>query len=177
MKFLLFFIFSLIALSGCSSEDEGVSLDSDLNGDGVADQFFEYDGRFSYTLVDSNFDGSIDQSHKYNDSDEIVASFYDDDFDGFLETYSLYNNGNPAFHFVDVDLDGVGELFFFYENGVLTRAVEYVEGGRIKSVKFKFGFPVTENIIKVGSTEYQYFREVMDKYWGDFNWSQLRNEK
>lgn len=142
-----------LAITGCSLDEFSSIFSDDIydrNGDGVKDVFYEYEENWYFELVDSNFDGKIDESHKFSNDDVIIESNFDQDHDGYLETRSLYSSSFPTKQGVDLDRDGVFELIFEFEPGEVSRAVRYYERGeesnQIGRVEFFFGFPNEERL-------------------------------
>ncbi|MDO6424914.1 hypothetical protein [Saccharophagus degradans] len=100
----------------------------DLNEDGIDDLSYEFTLDGYYEFVDANFDGVVDQTHKYDDKGVLISSKYDDDFDGVLETKVVYQFTVPYRTYVDTNKNGLIDLVFFYESGVLNHS-EQLETG------------------------------------------------
>ena len=123
----------------------------DKNQDGIKDVFYEFleDGSY-FELNDSNYDGKVDQSCKYDANDTIVSCSFDQDFNGFMESKVEYHLGAPFKEGVDINGDGIYEIIFHYESGVLSKGFQFYskKNGRnmIGKVSFKFVYPSTENL-------------------------------
>jgi len=150
-KILIIQLFALILL-GCKSANNDDSDDMsllDINNDGVIDVFYEYQSDNSYyELIDGNFDGQVDQSHYYDNQDQILSSKLDDDFDGVLETTVAYRYSFVSGVLVDRNQDAKVDIIFYYEDSVLVKADKYYEFSRISEtpevgvVRYQFGYPI-----------------------------------
>lgn len=147
-----------------------IANDLDLNNDGKQDIFYEYGEEFYYELIDNNFDGKIDQSSKYDKNDILVSSNTDDNFDGYLETTSLFKEGSLKYVLVDRHRSGKTDVVFYYDHGVIVKANRFYLGTdgkyKIGEVKFEYyGYPIgKENIVSSNATMAEFIlKYVPDK--------------
>ncbi|PCI79919.1 MAG: hypothetical protein COB20_03745 [SAR86 cluster bacterium] len=155
-------VFVSLMLGSCSKSIQDSPGFLDQNGDGVEDIIYEFEGDFYYELVDRNFDGEIDESHKYGLDDRIVSSKVDSNLDGYLETSIFYEFGTVSKVNVDRMRDGQVDISFAYSEGEVIFADKYYhqtdEGAaRIGRIDFEFGYPVSNEIImetEVSSAEF-----------------------
>lgn len=148
MKFSYLFFFLFVCPVFASSDFEDFQ---DLNGDGRQDIFYEYEDDGYFELIDTNFDGRVDVSFRYSNQDEIVSSKSDENFDGILETTSIYKDGSIFRSWVDLNNDGYGNIFYFFNYGVLTSSERFYKkskGDEIGKIKYRFGYPSEEVIEK-----------------------------
>lgn len=164
MRKVALFCGLLLHLSGCSSESadldeeldqlraevEQLQFDSlpvdelDRNGDGQSDLFCREEGQYFYELVDNNFDGSIDESWKYDQDDVLVSGRVDENFDGILETELVYKEFLLHRVFSDTDANGVIDLASEFKTGEVSfseRFYGFPHGNRIGRVEFSYGYP------------------------------------
>lgn len=150
----------LFWLSGCEGESstrsEPLALSVlDLNGDGVADISYEEAGDGYFEFIDRNFDGRVDVSSFYGLDDKIVSSKLDDNFDGFLETKTWYQYGNPTLTAVDENCDGLVDILFLFKHGVIKTSEKFLtsesdSSGDIVKFDYRFGYPVSRAVISSG---------------------------
>ncbi|PCJ24463.1 MAG: hypothetical protein COA96_09455 [SAR86 cluster bacterium] len=160
-KFIAAAVISVgLMLGGCSEPVQDSLVGSadflDQNDDGVEDIIYEFEGDFYYELVDRNFDGEVDESHKYGLDDRIVSSKVDSNLDGYLETSISYEYGSVSKVNVDRVRDGLVDISFIYAEGEVVSAEKYyhqteVEAARIGKIAFEFGYPISNEVI--GTTE------------------------
>ena len=129
MSKLIKVLLTCFLISGCNSTDyvnkvsENVN---DLNEDGSSDiSYIDTDNGY-YQLVDRNFDERVDETHHYNKEHNILRSMIDDDFDGYLETELLFDNGYVYQAFVDSDNNGLRDTFYFYVSETLIKSKRYL---------------------------------------------------
>lgn len=167
MSKLTILLMLLVSIS-CQAKEFADDADKglfDKNGDGVQDIFYEYLNDGSYIeLVDSDYDGKVDQSCTYDSNDTIAKCMFDQDKDGVKETTVEYLVGNTLREGVDANNDGQYELIFLYELGVLKEAYRYDEkGNSIGSVSFEFGYPSSEKKVKTELTVESFSKIYWDK--------------
>lgn len=164
MKFLLVLCGAFL-LFGCANSEPSFKLILDENKDGKRDVFFEEDKKHLYELRDSNFDGKVDQSHAFKkQSGEQVQSSFDQNFDGYMETFMYYRDEKVFFHWVDTDLDGVGELFFFYKNDVLSHSKKYIsQSGKqqIEVITYKYDYPSKKKRLDTSYSKQEFHAEML----------------
>lgn len=166
---LVFLLLICVTICSCSTdENEHISSLYDKNNDGIQDIFYEddKDGGY-YELSDSNYDGKVDQSCKYNSNDVIESCRFDQDFNNYLETFVKYRLGMPVKEGVDKNNDELYEVVFHYRDGILYQGFKYVEAEKealIKHTLFKYGFPSDgqENVTDLSIEEFS------DLYWTKF---------
>ncbi len=179
-KLLIFFIlsFSVVSLADQSTTNSELSknLDSlsdtnlegllDKNLDGEQDVFYEYsDDNTYFELNDSNYDGKVDASCKFDSNDTLVNCKHDQDFNGLLETYIEYNLGMAVREGVDLNNNNLYEIVFHYQSGTLTEGFKYIveKTGKkmVSKTKFQFGYPVSESLLETTLSE----AEFSNLYW------------
>ena len=139
-------------LLGCGPLDND-SDTYDLNGDGVADVFYEFESDGYFELVDRNFDGRIDESAQYGLNDLLIRGKSDDDFNGILETQIISENSLVKYLLVDSNRDNLIDIILEYKHGVVSTGERYypsIDGKlppQLGNVKFDFGYPSSETII------------------------------
>jgi|GEM_PF-6894226 len=126
----------------------------DNNRDGVDDVSYEITENGYFQLIDRNFDTKMDESVFFGKDELPIKSKSDDDFDGYMETQTVFKDGLPEASVVDVDLDGKYDLFFQYRHGVLLYAEQFIlndsgKNHKIKRITFKYYFPIKEEFIDV----------------------------
>jgi hypothetical protein len=159
----------LAIVSGCSNHDsEGLLTDDkflDINNDGINDIRYEFTDNGYYELTDSNFDGKVDASSFYDSDGRILNSQIDQDYDGILESETLYENGTATKSFTDINLDGKLDILFVYDVGVLVCAEKYYvndDGIFVGHFKFNFDYPESrEKIMTVNKEELLESRKVV----------------
>ena len=133
-----------------TAENGKLQLDSlpgdniDRNGDGRPDLFFQHEGEYLYELVDNNFDGSVDESWKYNRDDVLVSGRVDENFDGILETELVYRDFLLFRVFSDTDRNGVVDLATEFDDGARSFSEKFYyssEQNQIGRVEFRYGYP------------------------------------
>lgn len=152
MKFKLYLITIICLLCMCHGyTTEGYEPTLDLNRDGIMDVSYEFEGDFYYEFIDRNFDGKIDESHKYTKNHILVSSKIDEDKNGILETSVIYKDTNYKRSYVDENYDGLFEYLFLYDNGVLNcgfrvRSIDTKGVAKLGFVSFKFGYPMGDEV-------------------------------
>jgi len=100
----------------------------------------------SYELVDGDYDGKIDESHKYDVLGNLVFSKLDSDYDGYLETKVFFGDGRSTRSLVDTDKNGIFDLVFLYETNSKQQAIKFIKANEVSSniqiYEMDFGFPV-----------------------------------
>jgi len=92
----------------------------DYNDDGILDEKWIYKNNLiSQSKLDRNFDSKVDLIYFYDENGLISTAKVDDDFDGFFETESKYQNGNASYEESDLDQDGNIDQKAYYKYGVL----------------------------------------------------------
>jgi hypothetical protein len=126
-------VFSIGALSGWAlktiAEQNAIPINVqeigyDQNGDGSNDltYFYRVGAQYAYKgELDRNFDGSVDLTEYYADGGIYVRLEADDNFDGFAESRTTYDTGNPARTNIDHDRDGDTDVQVTYRSGVISR--------------------------------------------------------
>lgn len=163
MNIRLLAIISLLCLSSCSSERQTDDSVMDLNSDGTTDVFYEYDSSGYYELVDRNFDGRVDESHRYDAQNKITSSKIDEDFDGYLETKISYKFESIERIAVDTDGDKLYEIFHFYKSGSLENSIRFYQENsdtKIGKISFKFGYPNGGEVIEVVTIDKAEFQKI-----------------
>ncbi|MGL6159459.1 hypothetical protein [Microbulbifer sp.] len=172
LRFLLCFICVFGSFSCVKDTEVGGSVDSsmlDLNGDGVPDISYEDADDGYYEFVDRNFDGRVDVSNYYGKDDKVVSSKLDDNFDGTLETKTIYKNGSPVATAVDVTCNGLADILFVYEFDVIEFSENFnlvgpgASKGSIERVIYRFGLPVEKKILDK-EVEHKAFHESSMSY-------------
>lgn len=94
----------------------------DENKDGRADRRLHYDSarRLSRTEEDLDFDGKMETFSHYEQG-QLVRRRADTDADGQPDAWTFFREGEIARHEIDRDQDGFRDLVMAYEAGELTR--------------------------------------------------------
>lgn len=94
----------------------------DENKDGRADRRLFYDSarRLARTEEDLDFDGKMETFSHYRDG-QLVRRRSDTDADGQPDAWTFYRDGEMARHEIDRDRDGFRDLVMAYEAGELAR--------------------------------------------------------
>jgi len=161
------FLYLLLLTSlfyGCGQQD-GEFID--LNNDGVADVYYEYEDDGYYELMDRNFDGRIDQMSRYSLEHYLESAKSDDDFDGFLETKIIYKDSLMAAVLVDTDNNQLVDVFLIYENDLIKSGEKYYKQDgndytpNIGKIEYEFGYPSgKENLVTTNLTEKDFHNNV-----------------
>lgn len=117
----IFTLFAQAIRQNSAGRTPAKSSDFDRNGDGRADERFDFQGDVVVkSWRDNNFDGIWDERIRYENSQPILGEA-DLDFDGKFDSTTEYLLGIPAI--TRVRDGGEGPLLFRYdyERGVLTR--------------------------------------------------------
>jgi len=112
-----------------AAENNAIPIDAsqwglDQNEDGRDDLTFFYrvGAQLAYkSEADRNFDGAIDETYHYDAAGVVTSRENDDDFDGFVESRTIYRAGNPVRTDVDRNRNGVTDLQLYYTNAVVSR--------------------------------------------------------
>ena len=67
----------------------------DVNKDGANDLYYEPAESGYYEIRDRNFDGRMDESTLFNTTDQPVTSRSDNDYDGVMETATVFSSYVP----------------------------------------------------------------------------------
>ena len=117
--------------------------ESDENGDGKIDQWFEDlgDDRFKVSM-DRDFDGRIDYSLIYRSDGHKEYEELDYKYDGEMDDFYYYRAGVLERRSVDTNYDGREDLWVFLREGVYVWKVERDEDhdGKIDYMK-EYGPP------------------------------------
>ena len=135
----------------------------DRNGDGRPDLFFQDEGEYFYELVDNNFDGSVDESWKYNPDDVLVLGKVDENFDGILETELVYKDFLLYRVFSDTDGNGVVDLATEFDDGALSfseKFYSYSDENQIGRVEFRYGYPSGPEELRETELSEEEFQEL-----------------
>jgi hypothetical protein len=112
----------------------------DQNGDGSDDltYFYRVGAQYAYKgQLDRNFDGSVDLTEYYADGGIYVRLEADENFDGFAESRTTYQTGNPARTSIDQNRDGDADVQVIYRNGVISREeIQDVRTGQVARVNY-----------------------------------------
>lgn len=116
----------------------------DRNGDGQPDLFIEVEGGFIYELYDRDFDGKVDESWKYNSSDELISGKVDENLDGIMETLYLSKDHSIDKVYSDTNGNGIFDVYTKLDRGVMIYSEKYYgsnEIPKIGKVYYEFGYP------------------------------------
>ena len=156
----------------------------DLNNDGISDITYKYDNEGYSEFIDGNFDKKIDQISRYNLKDVIINSYFDEDKDGCLETYTEYSNGAPMKTMVDTNNNGIFDLIFIYKNSSLLYGKKFYDKtstgneNQVGTTYFKFGYPgAKEHLLNTKMTELEFQESSNKKYSAEKYLSQLKRKQ
>ena len=184
---LMFLLISVCVGGAFADTDDAFDPGLDLNADGKRDIFYEKgDDGYYFELLDTNFDGKVDESNKYDGTNRIVSSRLDQNNDGYLETGIIYKNGSVIKSTVDADYDFKVDMVFYYEAGHVICGVKFYSAAtasdknQIGRIKFKFGYPIeNERLISAQISKDDFDNSVNDdtiqKVFEDLLLSHSRN--
>ncbi len=98
------------------------ALSLDRNGDGRPDQWYEVaDGRVVGLSQDRNYDGEVDYTVEYDAENRKVREEMDFNYDGRMDDFYYFENGQLVRQEVDTNFDGRIDLWVSLEG-------QYVRG-------------------------------------------------
>ncbi|UTW46342.1 hypothetical protein KFE80_05510 [bacterium SCSIO 12696] len=143
----------------------------DLNGDGVSDISYEYTKSGYYELMDRNFDGKVDQSSFYDLNHYLKSARSDDDFDGILETKTVYEDSLIQLVLTDSDNNQLYDIVLEYQDNLVISGRRYYKkmpkrpNPFIGKTKFRFGYPVgQEDVRKTKMSEKDFHDSVAKNF-------------
>jgi len=121
MKLILPALF-LVAAFAPAGSSPGLALDRD--GDGRPDQWYEVaDGRVMSLSQDRNYDERVDYTVEYDAQNRKVREEMDFNFDGRMDDFYFFENGQLVRQEVDSNFDGRIDVWVHLE-GLYIRAYE-----------------------------------------------------
>ena len=104
---------------------------NDRNGDGVADQWMDYNGlQLVEVRDDDDFDGKPDQIYDY-EGGNVVRGRTDTDFDGTIDTKETFEQGEVSIREEDLDEDGRPDITTWFEHNRPVRVTIHPGGGPV----------------------------------------------
>lgn len=153
-------------LNGCEGTAEPDSL-LDLNKDGVQDVFYEFEEEGYFELIDSNFDGVVDESSFYDYEENLIVSRLDENNDGYVETKILFLHSIPLIALIDFDSDSIADAILEYQDGNLVSGRRFISSakdgqtGYEQKVLFQLNYPVEVSDDANATVNLDEFRESL----------------
>lgn len=146
----------------------GASAGYDTNNDGADDIVYFYrpaGGALYRSTADNNFDGAVDEEVFYDERGFATRAESDHDFDGRMETTTVYRYGLIAHADIDTDGNGVSDLSYEYENGILaTEAILDPGRGTIARINHYDAFRIVRAELDLDHDGFLETEQTFDRY-------------
>jgi hypothetical protein len=113
---------SLLLFFTCVFATAAEVVKSDVNKDGKPDGWtYVNNGNGEKQEMDINFDGNIDAVYVYEWGGKVKEEILDTDYDGRMDNWRTYEDGNLVEDQIDSDADGEVDIWFYIDRGMIIR--------------------------------------------------------